>query len=143
MRLGFCARPENAILFSQEPRAAVGLRWTTHNHRTKFQLRREDTFPAQAQVVAWGMGRAQRERAGGPVSVSSRMVAWHAERGLRASGPRAVFGFGPLHGLARGKSSARADRGPFFIFGPNFAVNSNLSQFIFCSEIVYIQNLIL
>jgi hypothetical protein len=40
----------------------------------------------------------ERERAGGPVSVSGRMAAWHAERGLRASGPRAVFVFGPLRG---------------------------------------------
>jgi hypothetical protein len=136
MRLGFCMRPENTVLFSREPRAAVRLRWTAHNHRTKFRLRREDTFPAQAQVAAWGVGRAERKRAGGLVSVSDRMAAWHAYRSLRVSGPRAIFGFGPLCGLARGKSSARAGRGTFFIFGPNFTVNSNLPQFIFCSEIV-------
>jgi hypothetical protein len=64
------------------------------------------------------------------------MVAWHVERGLRESGPRAVFGFEPLRGLARGVRFARAGRGPFSILGPNFTVNSNLSQFIFCSEIV-------
>jgi hypothetical protein len=98
MRLGFCARPENAVLFSREPRAAVGLRWTAHNHWTEFRPRREDTFPAQAQVAAWGVGRAERERAGGPFSVSGHMAAWHAERGLRASGP--------LRDLARLKSSA-------------------------------------
>jgi hypothetical protein len=107
-----------------------------HDHRTEFRPRREDTFPAQAQVAVWSAGRAERERAGGPVSVSGRMAAWHAERGLRASGPSAIFGFGPLRGLARGTNYARAGRGPFFIFGLNFIVNSNLSQFIFYSEIV-------
>jgi hypothetical protein len=64
------------------------------------------------------------------------MAAWHAERGLRKSGPQAVFGFGPLRGLAREESSARVGRGPFSIFRPNFIVNRNFSQFIFCSEIV-------
>jgi hypothetical protein len=98
----------------------------THNHRTGFRPRREETFPAQAQVAAWSAGRTERERAGGLVSVSGRMAAWHAERGLRASGPRAVFGFGPLRGLARGVNSARAGRVSFSIFGPNFVVNSNL-----------------
>jgi hypothetical protein len=105
----------------------VGLRWMTHDHRTEFRPRREETFPAQAQVVAWSAGHAERERAGGPVFVSGCMAAWHTERGLRASGPQAVFGFGPLRGLARGVNSTRAGRGPFFIFGPNFVVNSNLS----------------
>jgi hypothetical protein len=107
-----------------------------HDHRTRFQPRREKTFPAQAQVAACSAGRAERERAGGPVSFSGRMAAWHGERGLRASGSRAIFGFGPLCGLACGESSVRAGRGPFSIFGLNFEVNSNLSQFIFCSEIV-------
>jgi hypothetical protein len=98
--------------------------------------RSPDQVLAQAQVAAWSVGRTERERAGGPVSVSGRMAAWHAEHSLRASGPWAVFGFGPLRGLACGMNSTRAGRGPFFIFGPNFVVNSNLSQFIFCSEIV-------
>jgi hypothetical protein len=98
-----------------------------HDHRTEFRPRREETFPAQAKVAAWSAGRAEREWVGGPISVSGRMAAWHAERGLRASGPRAVFGFGPLRGLARGVNSVRAGRGPFFIFRPNFVVNSNLS----------------
>jgi hypothetical protein len=54
-----------------------------------------------------GVGRAERERAGGSVSVSGRTAAWHAERGLRlqgvswpgarsefcVSGPWAVFHF--------------------------------------------------
>jgi hypothetical protein len=86
--------------------------------------------------VAWRARRAEREQADGPVSVSGRMAAWHAECGLRASGLWAVFGFGRLRGLARGMNSARAGRGLFFIFGPNFVVSSNLSQFIFCLEIV-------
>jgi hypothetical protein len=107
-----------------------------HDHRTEFRPKREETFPAQAQVAAWSAGRAEHERAGGPVSISGRMAAWHVERGLRKSGPRAIFGFGPFRGLARGVSSARAGRGPISIFGPNFIVNSNLSQFIFCLEIV-------
>jgi hypothetical protein len=64
------------------------------------------------------------------------MAAWHGERGLRASGLWASFGFGPLRGLARRVNSARAGRGPFSIYGPNFAVNSIFSQFIFYSEIV-------
>jgi hypothetical protein len=131
-----CARVVDAVLFDRKPHAAVGLRWMAHDHRTEFQPSREETFPAQAQVAAWSAGRAEREWASGPISVSGRMAAWHAERGLRASGPWAVFGFGRLHGLARGMNSARAGRGPFFIFGPNFIVNSNLSQFIFCSEII-------
>jgi hypothetical protein len=103
----------------------------THDHQTEFWPRREETFPAQAQVAAWSAGRAERERVGGPVSVSGRMAAWHEERGLRKSGPRAVFGFGPFRGLARGVSSARAGRGLISNCGPNFIVNSNLSQFIF------------
>jgi hypothetical protein len=98
-----------------------------HDHRTEFWPRREKSFPAQGQVAAWSAGHAERERAGGPISVSGRMAAWHAERGLRASRPRAIFGFGPLRGLACGVNSARAGRGLFFIFGPNFVVNSNLS----------------
>jgi hypothetical protein len=126
----------DVVLFSRKPHAAVGLRWMAHDHQTDFWPRREETFPAQAQVAAWSVRRAERERAGGPVFVSGRMVAWHVERGLRASGLRAIFSFGPLHGLARGVNSARAGCGPFFIFGANFIVNSNLSQFIFCSEIV-------
>jgi hypothetical protein len=106
-----------AVLFGRKPHAAVGLRWMAHDHRTEFRPRREETFPAQAQVAAWSAGHAERERAGGPVSVSSRMVAWHVERGLRASGPRTVFGFGPLRGLAHGVNSARAGRGPFSFLG--------------------------
>jgi hypothetical protein len=129
-------RVVDAVLFDRKPRAAVGLRWMAHDHRTEFRPRREETFPTQAQVAAWSAGRAERERAGGPVSVSGRMAAWHAERGLRASGTRAVFGFGPLRGLARGVNSAQAGRVLFSIFGSNFIVNSNLSQFIFCLEIV-------
>jgi hypothetical protein len=108
-----CATPENAVLFGREPRATVGLRWTAHDHRTKIQPRREEAFPAQAQVAAWSTGSTERERAGGPVSVSGRMAAWHVERGLRKSRPRAVFDFGPLRGLARGESSARASRFSF------------------------------
>jgi hypothetical protein len=57
-------------------------------------------------------------------------------RGAASEEERAIFGFGPLRGLARGESSARAGRGPFSIFGPNFTVNSNISQFIFYSEII-------
>jgi hypothetical protein len=123
-------------LFGREPRTAVRLRWTAHDHQAKIQPRREEAFPAQAQVAAWSMGRVERERDGGLISVSGRMAAWHGERGLRASGPWAGFSFGPLHSLARGVNPARAGRGLFSIFGPNFTMNSNFSQFIFCSEIV-------
>jgi hypothetical protein len=73
-------------LFDRKPRAAVRLRWTAHDHRTEFQPRREEAFPAQAQVAAWSAGRAERERAGGLISVSGRMAAWHGERVLRAFG---------------------------------------------------------
>jgi hypothetical protein len=107
-----------------------------HDHRIEFRPRWEESFPAQAQVAAWSTGRADRERVGGPFFVSGRMVAWHAERGLRKSGSRAVFGFGPFRGLAHGVSSARAGRGPISNCEPNFVVNSNLSQFISCSKIV-------
>jgi hypothetical protein len=62
-------------LFGREPRAAVGLRWTAHDHWTKIQPRREEAFSAQAQVAAWSAGRAEHERAGGLISVSGRMVA--------------------------------------------------------------------
>jgi hypothetical protein len=55
-----------------------------HDHRTAFRPKREETFPAQ--VAAWSVGRAERERAGGSVSVSGRMAAWHVERGLRLQG---------------------------------------------------------
>jgi hypothetical protein len=88
-----------------------------HDHRTKIQPRREEAFPAQAQVAAWSVGHAERERAGGLISVSGRMTAWHGERGLRKSGPRAVFGFGPLGGLAREEDSVRAGRGPISFSG--------------------------
>jgi hypothetical protein len=74
-----------------------------HDHRTEIQPRREESFLAQAQVAAWSAGRAERERAGGPFSVSGRMPTGHGERGLRKSGPRAVFGFGSLGSLARGE----------------------------------------
>jgi hypothetical protein len=131
-----CARAVDTVLFDRKPRAAVGLRWMAHDHRTESRPRREEIFPAQAHVAAWSVGRAERERAGGPVSVSGRMAAWHEECGLRASGPWAIFGFEPLRGLAHGMNSTRAGRGLFFIFGPNFIMNSNFSQFIFCSEIV-------
>jgi hypothetical protein len=107
-----------------------------HTHRTEFQPRRDESFPAKAQVAAWSAGRAERERAAGLISVSGHMAAWHGERGLRKSGPRAVFGFGPLRGLAREVNSARASRGLFSIYRPNFIVNSNFSQFIYCSEII-------
>jgi hypothetical protein len=136
MRLGFARGPSSVVLFGRKLRAVVGLRWMAHDHRTEFRPRWEETFSAQAQVAAWSAGHAERERAGGPVSISGRMAAWHTERGLRESGSRAVFGFRPLRGLACGVSSARAARGPFSIFGPNFILNNNLSQFIFCSEIV-------
>jgi hypothetical protein len=129
-------RPSSAVLFGREPRAAVGFRWTARTHRTEFQPRRDETFPGQAQVAAWSAGRAEREWAAGLISVSGRMAAWHGERGLRASGPRAVFGFGPLHGLAREVSSARMGRGPISFLDRIFVVNSNFSQFIYCSEIV-------
>jgi hypothetical protein len=87
-----------------------------HTHRTEIQPRRDETFLAQAQVAAWSAGRAERERAAGLISVSDRMAAWHGERGLRASGSRVVFGFGPLRGRARKVSSARTGRGPISFF---------------------------
>jgi hypothetical protein len=87
-----CATPENAVFFGREARAAVGLRWTAHDHRTKIHPRQEEAFPTQAQVAAWSAGRAERERAGGPFSVSGRMAAWHAERDLRKSGPFSASG---------------------------------------------------
>jgi hypothetical protein len=77
-----------------------------HDHWTESRPRWEVTFSAQAQVEARSVGRAERERAGWPVSISGRMAAWHAERGLRVSGPWAVFGFGSLRGLAHGVKSA-------------------------------------
>jgi hypothetical protein len=92
MRLGFARGPSRAVLFGRKLRAAVGLRWMAHDHRTEFWPRREETFSAQAQVAAWSVRRAERERAGGPVSVSGPMAAWHAERGLRASGPFSASG---------------------------------------------------
>jgi hypothetical protein len=67
--------------------------------------------------VAWSAGRAEREQAAGLISVSGRMVAWHGERGLRASGPRAIFGFGPLRGLAREVSSVRMGHGLISFLG--------------------------
>jgi hypothetical protein len=88
-----------------------------HDHRTESRPRWEVAFPAQAQVAARSAGHAEHERAGGPVSVSGRMAAWHAECGLRASGPWAIFGFRPLRGLARGVKSARAGRGLFSFSG--------------------------
>jgi hypothetical protein len=88
MRARVCARASSAVLFGRKLCAAVGLIWIAHDHQTGFRPRREETFLAQAQVAAWSAGRAERERAGGPVSVSGRMAAWHAERGLGVSGYR-------------------------------------------------------
>jgi hypothetical protein len=136
MRARVYARASHTVLFGRKPRAAVRFRWMAHNHRTESRPRWEMTFPAQAQVAAWSAGRTERERADGPVSVLGRMAAWRVEHGLRASGPWAVFGFGPLHSLARGVKSARAGHGLFSYSGRILVVNSNLSQFIFCSEIV-------
>jgi hypothetical protein len=82
------------------------------------------------------VGRAERERAAGLISVSGRMAAWHVERGLRASGPWAGFGFGAASRPGARVNSAQAGRGLFSIYEPNFAMNSNFSQFIYCSEIV-------
>jgi hypothetical protein len=127
MRLGFARRSRSAVLFGREPRAAAGFRWTAHTHRTEFQPRRDESFLAQAQDAAWSAGRAERERAAGLFSVSGRKAAWDGERGLRASGPRAGFGFGPLRGLTREMSSARKGCGPISFLGQIFAVNSNLS----------------
>jgi hypothetical protein len=112
-----CARAPKPVLFGREPRAAVGLRWTAYDHRTEIQPRREESFPAQAQVAAWSAGRVQREQAGGTFSFSGRMTTWHGERGLRKSGSRAIFGFGPLGSLARGEDSVRAGRGPISFLG--------------------------
>jgi hypothetical protein len=99
--------PKNAVLFGREPHAAIGLRWTAHDHRTKIQPRREEAFPAQAQVAAWSAGRAERERAGGLISISGwsegeRAVGRFRLRAasrpgarseIRAIGPWAVFHF--------------------------------------------------
>jgi hypothetical protein len=83
------------VLFNWKPHVAVRLRWTAHDHWTEFQPRREEAFPAQAQVAAWSMGRAECERAGGLIFVSGRMVAWHREHILRA------FGRGPYSASGR------------------------------------------
>jgi hypothetical protein len=53
MRLGFARGPSSAVLFGRKLRAAVGLKWMAHDHWTEFRPRREETFPTQAQVVAW------------------------------------------------------------------------------------------
>jgi hypothetical protein len=107
-----------------------------HDHRTESRPRWEMSFLAQAQVAAWSAGRAEHEWADGPVSVLGRITTWRVERSLRASGSWAVFSFGSLHGLARGAQSARTGRGLFLYSGRILVVNSNLSQFIFYSEIV-------
>jgi hypothetical protein len=107
-----CARPASAVLFGREPRAAVGFRWTAHIHRTEFQPKRDETFPAQAQVAAWSMGSVERERAGVPFFVSGRSGGLAREPRLRKSGSRAIFGFGPFRGQARGEFSARTGCGP-------------------------------
>jgi hypothetical protein len=95
------------VLFDRKLRAAIGLRWMAHDHRTEIQPRREEAFSAQAQVAAWSAGRVERERAAGLISVSGRMAAWHGERDLRASGSWAGFGFGLLRGLARERAVGR------------------------------------
>jgi hypothetical protein len=92
-------------LFGRKPRATIGLRWTAHDHRTEFQPRWEEVFPAQAQaqVAAWSAGHAERELAGWLISVLGCMAAWHGERVLRE------FGRGPYS--ASGRFAAwRAER---------------------------------
>jgi hypothetical protein len=95
MRLGLHEAVKARFCSAEKSRAAVGLRWTAHEHRTEFQPRREEAFPAQAQVAAWSAGRAEHEQVGGLISVSGRMSAWHGERILRA------FGIGPYSALGR------------------------------------------
>jgi hypothetical protein len=79
MTLGFTRGPSSAVLFGRKLHTAVGLRWMAHDHRTEFRPRREETFPAQAQVAAWSAGRAEREWAGGPFLASGRFAASRAE----------------------------------------------------------------
>jgi hypothetical protein len=70
-------------------------------------------FLASGRIAAWRAERSVRERADEPFSASGRIAAWHAERSMRE---RAVS--------------------LFSYSGRISVVNSNLSQFIFCSEIV-------
>jgi hypothetical protein len=75
--------------------------------------RADRPFLASGRIAAWRAGRAESERADGPFSASGRITAWRAERSLRE---RAV--------------------GLFSYLGRISIVNSNLLQFIFCSEII-------
>ena len=89
-----CATGRSAVLFGRERRAAIGLRWTAHRHRTEIQPRRGESFPAQAQVEAWSARRAERERAGGP-----------------------FLGCGPFAGRERGEVSREWAAGRFLASG--------------------------
>jgi hypothetical protein len=75
------------------------------------------TFPAQAQVVAWSAGRAEREWAAGLFLRLGPHGGWGGERDPRASGPRTVFGFGPFAGRGRGIVSREVGRGPISVSG--------------------------
>jgi hypothetical protein len=83
-----CVRVVDAVLFDRKPRAAVGLRWMAHDHRTEFRPRREETFLTQAQVAAWSAGRAEREQAGFRLGPHGGLA-----RGARSEGERAVGHF--------------------------------------------------
>jgi hypothetical protein len=79
VRLGFCMTEPKPVLFGRKPRATIGLRWTAHRQRTEFQPRRDESFPAQAQVAAWSTGRAEREQAAGRFSTSGRFPTRRAK----------------------------------------------------------------
>jgi hypothetical protein len=59
-------------------------------------------------------------------------------RGAWSEGERAAGRFRLRAASRLGARSEFSAYGPWadFIFGPNFVVNSNFSQFIYCSEIV-------
>jgi hypothetical protein len=70
-------------------------------------------FAASGRIAAWRAERSVRERADGPFLASGRITAWRVEHNMRE---QAV--------------------GLFSYSGRISVVNSNLSQFIFCLEIV-------
>jgi hypothetical protein len=73
-----------------------------HDHRTEFRPRREETFPAQAQVAAWSVGHVERERAGFRLGPHGGLA-----RGARSEGERAA---GRFRLWAASRPSARSEQ---------------------------------
>jgi hypothetical protein len=127
MRLGLRRSVTEPVLFDRKLRATVGSRWTAHRHRTEIQPRWGESFPSQAQVAAWSVGRAEHERAGGPFLGLGPFAGRERREVSREWAAGWFFGFGLFSRQTRTVFSARTGRGPNSISGRISTVNSRVS----------------